>query len=312
MEGKALVDVIQNGISSPVIQGIITALLTTVFLRRDTSLVEFEKLKAGKFEQIINELLENGKMTYLEFYRCRNFLKVAKLADEANKDYETRDTSEQFSFDWFMRFFDAVGNISNIDLQTLWGHVLKNELRTPRSCSLRTLDMIKNMSPEEAAAFNTMCKYVLRSGISYFIFPYGFYDEKEGYSTCRDYMNEAEIYPTSIIPLLEMGALTGDHDLAFHFDLETKLQIHNEKILCLVEGKNAKDILLQQEAYFLTASGIELYNIVVNSDAFNADIEYATLCFKQMKKDNPELNVVAHEILEYGDEPICDSDDLLV
>jgi len=49
-----------------------------------------------------------------------------------------------------MRFFDVVGNISNEDLQQLWGKVLANEIAKPKACSLRTLDMIRKMEIKNA------------------------------------------------------------------------------------------------------------------------------------------------------------------
>ena len=113
-----------------------------------------------------------------ELYKCRNFLKIAKRADEMIASYqanqpevEIEETSQEdtFSFDWLMRFFDAVGNISNEDLQQLWGKVLANEIVKPKVCSLRTLDMIRNMSPEEAKTFSLLCKYVMQSGNTYYI-----------------------------------------------------------------------------------------------------------------------------------------------
>ena len=42
-----------------------------------------------------------------------------------------------------MRFFDAVGNVSNEELQKLWGKVLAGEMQQPGSCSLRTMEVIR-------------------------------------------------------------------------------------------------------------------------------------------------------------------------
>ena len=46
---------------------------------------------------------------------------------------ELQESDEQvdtkIEFDWIMRFFDAVGNISNEELQRLWGKVLAGEMK---------------------------------------------------------------------------------------------------------------------------------------------------------------------------------------
>lgn len=61
----------------------------------------------------MEELLETGRLSYVELYKCRNFLKIAKRADEMIAAYQERqpeveaeEKKEQdiFSFDWLMRF----------------------------------------------------------------------------------------------------------------------------------------------------------------------------------------------------------------
>lgn len=312
---ETMLEIIKDGITivSPVIQNCITALITTVFLRKNTSIEELEKLKANKFGEVVSDLLENDKMTYLEYYKCRNFLKVAKLADQASQSRARKKSSKQetqFDFDWFMRFFDAVGNISNEDLQMLWGKILANEMERPKTCSLRTLDMIRNMSPEEANTFTILCKYIMESGSSYFIYPTGFYDEHEGYAACTSVLSEAGInYANSIMPMLEAGILTGDHDLAIYLEKGKNLGVHNENILCLIEYQGEDTKLFKQEAYFLTTNGVELYNIVRNMSDYESDTEYAIQCFKQMKEENQDMKIAAYRRLEV--EPYFDFTDIL-
>ena len=125
-------------ITSPAVQGVVTSLITTLFMRRGENIKSLEAVKTKEFEKITNELLTSGRLSYVELYKCKNFLKIAKCADEVIQDYQgqpvgTEQTVEEekverFSFDWLMRFFDAVGNISNEDLQSLWGRVLANEI----------------------------------------------------------------------------------------------------------------------------------------------------------------------------------------
>lgn len=64
------------------VSAITGSLFTAVFLRHNTSLQEFEKVKAGQFKELADTLLEEGKMTYTEYYKANNFLKVAQKADE--------------------------------------------------------------------------------------------------------------------------------------------------------------------------------------------------------------------------------------
>ena len=78
--------------------------------------------------------------------------------------------TDEINFDWIMRFFDAVGNISNENLQLLWGKVLAD-----------ALDMIRNMYSEEARTFSVLCRYVMQSGNTYYLDSAGFFCEEDGH-----------------------------------------------------------------------------------------------------------------------------------
>ena len=164
-----------------------------------------EALKKKEFEKVLEELLGAGRLSYVELYKCRNFLKIAKRADEMiasnqerQPEMEVEENVDQttFSFDWLMRFFDAVGNISNENLQQLWGKVLANEIVKPKACSLRTLEMIRNMSSEEANIFSDLCRYVMQSGDIYYIDAAGFFCEEDGAFSLYQSLNNIGVNKT--------------------------------------------------------------------------------------------------------------------
>lgn len=297
-------------ITSPAVQGVVSSLITTLFVRRGENIKAMEAFKAREFEKIANELLNEGKLSYVELYKCRNFLKVAKRADEVISDIHSDDSEsvrgsndkDKFNFDWLMRFFDAVGNISNDDLQRLWGKVLANEITRPKSCSLRTLDMVRNMPPEEAKTFSLLCRYVMRSGDSYYIDSAGFFCEEDGHQECREYIQKLKLsYEEHIVPLLEAGALSIDHDLAIYINNDNKLEFHNDKLCGIVISYDDEPVLFQREAYFLTYSGKELFHIIHDADEYEADEEYALLCLQEIKRQNPRFYVGAFSRLGEDD-----------
>lgn len=296
---------LENALSftSDAVKCLLAALISTVFIRRDTAKSELEKLKTGKFDKVIGRLLDEGKMTYLEFYKCRNLLSVAKLADEhlsprideSDADTESsgsdsEENSFNFDFDWFMRFYDAVGNISNEELQGLWAQVLAGEIKRPKTCSLRTLDIIRNLSAEEARAFHNVCQYVLECGTSACVLMFGFVDEKEGYEECRRYIDEKGlIYGETIIPLIEAGLFTREFDLAFYLTQDNELELHNDKMRCEIKSHSEEQVLFNEPAAFLTTSGMELFKLVRAVDGFEYDKGYALLCVEDMRKEYPNL-----------------------
>lgn len=79
--------------------------------------------------------------------------------------------SSEFDFDWFMRFFDAAGNIHAEDMQHLWARVLAGEIRQSRSFSLRTVEVLRNMTAYEALRFKNASELVLQeSDGTFFLF----------------------------------------------------------------------------------------------------------------------------------------------
>lgn len=295
-------DTAQTLINSPAVDGVVTALITTLFLRKNEDIKIIEDLKKKEFEKVTQELLNSGRMSYVEFYKTKNFLKIAQQADKMMANQKQSEDAEEdnnkcqnnFSFDWLMRFFDAVGNISDKDLQQLWAKVLAGEIAEPKTCSLRTLDMIRNMSSEEAEIFSHLCKYVMRSGDSYYIDSIGFMGDEEGTNKCKAYMEKQGLsYEESIVPLVEAGAFSTDHDLAIYLHKNVTLVMYNKKITGIVMKYEEEPSLFQRDAYWLTASGRELFHIIRQADNFEVDEEYALLCLKDIKEKNPEFYVAA-------------------
>ncbi|MFH0834239.1 MAG: DUF2806 domain-containing protein [Patescibacteria group bacterium] len=55
--------------------------------------------------------------------------------------------------DWATRFFDFAQDIGNEEMQLVWAKILAGEIKKPKSFSLRTLEVLRNLSAEEAADF---------------------------------------------------------------------------------------------------------------------------------------------------------------
>ena len=101
-------------------------------------------------------------MTYTELYKFNNFLEIAKLADaELKKDDAALSVSEELDFDWFLRFYEAAGGISNEEMRALWAKVLAGEITQQGSFSLRTVETLRNMTAREARVFQRASHLVL-------------------------------------------------------------------------------------------------------------------------------------------------------
>ncbi len=89
---------------------------------------------------------------------------IESVIDNAYKilENEKHCSEEPVEQGWTNRFFDSVADISDEDLQKLWGEVLAGEIKQPKSYSLRTLETLKNLSKHEAEMFAKIAPYIIK------------------------------------------------------------------------------------------------------------------------------------------------------
>ena len=317
MGTNEIMKMIQEAVPALATSPVLIKLIDTAYKVFKTLYMPTLTLKNGKAEIDVesykneNSLKQNEQMSFTlyEVTRLKNFINTVKFSeDELLKLNNFIESENEVDFDWIMRFFDAVGNISNEELQKLWGKVLAGEIQHPGNCSLRTLEIIRNMSQREVEIFNKLCKYVLESGDCYFIYPDGFLGDYGYNNEMHTFIEQIGLtYSESIIPMTECGLLSVDHELATDFKTNNTLNIYNEELICIIKASENKENNISFEPYFLTKSGVELFNVVRGTADFKFDIEYAVFSFKALKYLNPNLTVMAFKI---NNNEICDEIEL--
>lgn len=141
---------------------VVSNVLSVLFTSGQSEEYRFQNFKDAEFHQMLHTLMDAGKMTYYELYKCKNFLEIVEKADEELLAKESKPTtSSAFDFDWFLRFFEASSCISNEEMQQLWAKVLAGEIEQQGSFSLRTMETLRNMTACEARIFQQASKLVL-------------------------------------------------------------------------------------------------------------------------------------------------------
>ncbi len=205
MNVNEIIEFVKDGYVAiqPTINLVVEALLITLFLRNNTKTTEFEKIKAGKFQEVIDELLQTGKMTYLEFYRTKNFLKIAKIADSYMNDDTMQKTSkgieQKYDFDWFVKFFDMAGNVSDEYMQDIWARVLAGEVNNSNSFSYKTLEILKTINSDDAILFMEVCSKAISIGENRLFLP-----------SNEEYLNAVGVEYDKIMRLSELGLIYSD------------------------------------------------------------------------------------------------------
>ena len=95
-----------------------------------------------------------------------NVTRALLHAEEALERDDQAPPDNDIDEDWLFRWRDSASQVSNEELQNLWGRVLAGEFKAPGSFSLRTLEFLKNITQPEAEAIAKLSRFVL-GGIIY-------------------------------------------------------------------------------------------------------------------------------------------------
>ena len=126
------------------------------------SLVEPDNAGSG-----LLEIAPDGGITQrIEFQEKKRQANIASVVRDAAAELGDREVPEHAPDpDWTARFFDCVQDVSSEDMRKLWSQVLSGEVESPGRTSLRTLDILKNMTSKDAQVFQNVCGYVIQDFI---------------------------------------------------------------------------------------------------------------------------------------------------
>lgn len=107
-------------------------------------------------EQVANYMLAREK---------RKMNNVQNVVEQAQQHFiEGEQVSrEPVNQDWVNRFFTIVEDVSDSEMQKLWAQILAGEIKRPKSYSLRTLELLRNLTIEEALDIQEASKYYINS-----------------------------------------------------------------------------------------------------------------------------------------------------
>lgn len=140
-------------------------------VRYDDGELVIESYHEGQTPELPEASLDKrviSRMTYQEAKRQSNLERITQCAagefdgtEKVGSDYPDRD--------WTARFFRIAEDITTEQMQTLWGKVLAGEVKRPGSFSLRTLDILKNISKNEAETFVRVARLAFQNETKVFV-----------------------------------------------------------------------------------------------------------------------------------------------
>ena len=230
-----------------------------------------EAIAEGKLIEAENLSRINDRLVAKELKRQNNIDDVVEIA--ANDLKETKQVSDiPVDQDWSARFFDIVQDVSDDEMKILWGKILAGEIRTPKSYSMRTMELLRNLSKEEADIFVKVSQFVIKQN-EYFI-----YNE-------TDLMSKFGIRYLDIAKLTEIGLIQAGAFVHKTYkplpdrDIQIGMQYANFLIILTIKS-NAKEVSLPINC--LTTAGQELYKLI----DISPNIDFIKMFGEKIKKNN--------------------------
>jgi hypothetical protein len=90
-----------------------------------------------------------------------NIEKSIAQAEQVLRADESEPPERTVDVDWFFRWRECAAGVTSDSLQQLWGSVLASELKAPGLFAYRTLDFLRNLTPEEAGLIERLATVIV-------------------------------------------------------------------------------------------------------------------------------------------------------
>ena len=123
------------------------------------------KVDAENAAALIKLQGEDQLADYILAREKRKMNNVQSVVEQAQQHFVEGEqvSREPVNQDWVNRFFTIVEDVSDSEMQKLWAQILAGEIKRPKSYSLRTLELLRNLTIEEALDIQEASKYYINS-----------------------------------------------------------------------------------------------------------------------------------------------------
>ncbi len=244
-------------------------------------------------EQVANYMLAREKR------KLNNTISVIDLAQAQFTEGE-QTSGEPVNPDWLNRFFSIVEDVSDEVMQKLWAQILAGEVKRPKSYSLRTLELLKNLSQKEAEIINLTSGYLVNN-----------------IHLCTESISGENIFGADAIvcsKMDELGIICGEQIIYKYFTYPNEPKnIIIGNTYCLRVHSNAQ-LQVPIRCYQITTVGRELFSLSKADNLefalklakyFNTEDVSKVELFKIIKRDDAKYSLSTEDLLlryEYPNE----------
>lgn len=277
-----LVETVANAIG-------LTALGTIINAHGEAKAQSILAKKKAESDAEVEILRMQGKEKVAQYVMSRNTQKIenvgeilAKAEQHFSPDEEV--SNEPVDKDWMNRFLDIAETISDDEMRDLWARVLAGEVKRPTTYSLRTLDVLRNITKTEAELIVKSSNYMV------------------GNSICTE--NFALTLDEQLL-LDDMGIIYGEQLYTSLIPSTGKMQfpLNRQMLLWIYAPVN---LHMSIKCHKLTKAGRDILNLIQE----NNYVDFALDLAQHLKKQGAQ-GVTVNKILAIkGTEIECDAEEI--
>jgi len=278
IEGKPLeklIETVSNGI------GILYE-PKRIIKKADSEAYRIEKLEEAKAKGLIlradaeMEIIERAKERFAHKEINRQ-INLESIVEKSAKHLGETVSEQPIDDDWRTRFFNKAQDVTNEEMQEIWGKILAEEITQPGKIGFKTLEIISNITKMEANLFETACKIAFKQGM---ILKFNTESSFEKYGLSF----------ASLLILRAAGLIYESNDLTITFDSIDHiggilLEYGNNVLLCKKE--NTQKFKFNQIKF--TPAGAELMSIL----STQKNMYFLEEFIAEKKKENLEISFYA-------------------
>lgn len=248
-----------------------------------------KELPAKTNESILIEPpIEKRVEERINFQEVKKQINIENVTAHAAEELKNEGpiTDEPVDEDWTTRFFRIAEEVSNEEMQALWGKILAGEIKQPKTYSLRTLELIRNLSKREADTFMKVANFAIKSGSKNYLF--------KGKND-KQFSEKYNIHYADIALLTEIGLLQPGTFVNYQFITQPKddQRAFSSGNIVIVVNVKANTPTIKMPVNVFTNAGNELLKLIKPNPPF----DYLTYFANSIK--NEQVDVKYAHILAF-------------
>lgn len=138
--------------------------------KADAEAYRLEKMEEAKAKGLILksdaefEIIERARERFAHKEINRQ-INLESIVEKATNHLGETVSADPVDEDWRTRFFNKAQDVTNDEMQEIWSKILAEEVTHPGKISFRTLEIISNLSKNEAQIFEKACEIAFNGGM---------------------------------------------------------------------------------------------------------------------------------------------------